>query len=44
MKIAITNIRQQSKRVAGWPLGRAPKFLIYDLDTKTFEIIDNEQI
>ncbi|MCK7468209.1 MAG: NifB/NifX family molybdenum-iron cluster-binding protein [Desulfosudis oleivorans] len=23
--------------------GRAPKFLIYDLETKSFEIIDNEQ-
>jgi predicted Fe-Mo cluster-binding NifX family protein len=23
--------------------GRAPKFLIYDLDSKTFEIIDNQK-
>lgn len=43
MKIALTT----SGNDLGAPLdsrfGRAPKFLIYDLEANTFEIVDNEQ-
>ena len=43
MKIAITTSGNNLNASLDGRFGRAPKFLIYDLDTKTFEIIDNEQ-
>jgi predicted Fe-Mo cluster-binding NifX family protein len=43
MKIAITTSGNNLNAPLDGRFGRTPKFLIYDLDTKTFEIIDNEQ-
>ena len=43
MKIAITTSGNNLNAPLDGRFGRAPKFIIYDLDTKTFEIIDNEQ-
>ncbi|GAB6267796.1 dinitrogenase iron-molybdenum cofactor biosynthesis protein [Smithella sp. SC_K08D17] len=43
MKIAITTSGNDLNAPLDSRFGRAPKFLIYDLEAKTFEIIDNEQ-
>lgn len=43
MKIAFTTSGNDLNAPLDTRFGRAPKFLIYDLEAKTFEIIDNEQ-
>lgn len=43
MKIALTTSGNDLNAPLDSRFGRAPKFLIYDLETETFEIIDNEQ-
>jgi predicted Fe-Mo cluster-binding NifX family protein len=43
MKIAITTSGNDLNSPLDTRFGRAPKFLIYDLEAKTFEIADNEQ-
>jgi len=43
MKIAITTSGNDLDAPLDTRFGRAPKFLIYDLKAKTFEIVDNEQ-
>lgn len=43
MKIAITTSGSDLNAPLDSRFGRAPKFLIYDLETKTFEVVDNEQ-
>ncbi|HON58308.1 MAG TPA: NifB/NifX family molybdenum-iron cluster-binding protein [Smithella sp.] len=43
MKIAVTTSGNDLNAPLDSRFGRAPKFLIYDLETKTFEIIDNKQ-
>lgn len=43
MKIALTTSGNDLNAPLDQRFGRAPKFLIYDLDANTFEIIDNEQ-
>lgn len=43
MKIALTTSGKDLSAPLESRFGRAPLFLIYDLEAKTFEIIDNEQ-
>jgi predicted Fe-Mo cluster-binding NifX family protein len=43
MKIAITTSGKDLNGPLDGRFGRAPKFLIYDLEANTFEIVDNEQ-
>ncbi len=43
MKIAITTSGKDLNATLDSRFGRAPLFLIYDLDAKTFEVVDNEQ-
>jgi predicted Fe-Mo cluster-binding NifX family protein len=43
MKIAITTSGSDLNAPLDSRFGRAPKFLIYDLEAKTFDIVDNEQ-
>lgn len=43
MKIAITTSGNDLNAPLDSRFGRAPIFLIYDLETKTFEVVDNEQ-
>jgi predicted Fe-Mo cluster-binding NifX family protein len=43
MKIALTTSGKDLNAPLESRFGRAPLFLIYDLEAKTFEIIDNEQ-
>lgn len=43
MKIAITTSGNDLSAPLDSRFGRAPKFLVYDLDAKTFDIIDNKQ-
>ncbi|HOU51339.1 MAG: NifB/NifX family molybdenum-iron cluster-binding protein [Smithella sp.] len=43
MKIAITTSGNDLNAPLDSRFGRAPKFLIYDLEAKTFEVIDNAQ-
>jgi len=43
MKIAITTSGNDLNASLDSRFGRAPKFLVYDLDANTFEIVDNEQ-
>jgi predicted Fe-Mo cluster-binding NifX family protein len=43
MKIALTTSGNDLKAPLDSRFGRAPKLLIYDLETKTFEVVDNEQ-
>jgi len=43
MKIAFTTSGENLSASLDSRFGRAPKFLIYDMDTNTFEIIDNRQ-
>ena len=43
MKIAFTTSGSDLSAPLDGRFGRAPKFLIYDLETKTFEVIDNAQ-
>ena len=41
MKIAFTTSGEDLKSPLDSRFGRAAKFLIYDLDSKTFEVVDN---
>ncbi len=43
MKIAITTSGKDLNAPLDSRFGRAPLFLIYDLDAKTFEVVDNVQ-
>ena len=43
MKIAVTTSGNDLNAPLDNRFGRAPKFLIYDLEANTFEIVDNEQ-
>lgn len=43
MKVAFTTSGSDLNGPLDSRFGRAPKFLIYDLDAKTFEVIDNAQ-
>jgi predicted Fe-Mo cluster-binding NifX family protein len=43
MKIALTTSGNDLGALLDSRFGRAPKFLIYDLEVNTFEIFDNEQ-
>jgi predicted Fe-Mo cluster-binding NifX family protein len=43
MKIALTTSGNDLSAPLDSRFGRAPKFLIYDLETNTFEVADNEQ-
>lgn len=42
MKIAFTTSGNDLNAPLDSRFGRAPKFLVYDLDTNTFEVIDNQ--
>jgi len=43
MKIALTTSGKDLNAPLDSRFGRAPKFIIYDLETKTFEVVDNDQ-
>ena len=43
MKIAITTSGDDLNAPLDSRFGRAPRFLVYDTDTDTFEVIDNRQ-
>jgi predicted Fe-Mo cluster-binding NifX family protein len=43
VKIAFTTSGNDLSAPLDSRFGRAPKFLIYDLDNETFEVIDNQQ-
>ncbi|MBN1365005.1 MAG: NifB/NifX family molybdenum-iron cluster-binding protein [Syntrophaceae bacterium] len=43
MKIALTTSGDDLNSPLDQRFGRAPKFLIYDMDTNTFEMVDNAQ-
>lgn len=43
MKIAFTTAGENLEAPFDSHFGRAPKFLIYDIETKAFEVIDNRQ-
>ena len=43
MKIAFTSSGSDLDAPLDRRFGRAPKFLIYDLEKETFEVVDNEQ-
>lgn len=43
MKIALTTSGNDLAAPLDSRFGRAPKFLIYDLEDNTFEVMDNEQ-
>lgn len=43
MKIAFSTSGDHLAAALDSRFGRAPKFLIYDLETKSFELIDNRQ-
>ena len=43
MKIALTTSGKDLKAPLDHRFGRAPKFLVYDLEAKTFEVVDNDQ-
>lgn len=43
MKVAFTTSGDDLGAPLDTRFGRAPKFLVYDLDTNTFHVIDNQQ-
>jgi len=43
LKIAFTTSGSDLDAPMDSRFGRAPKFLVYDLETNTFEVIDNQQ-
>jgi len=43
MKIALTTSGNDLNAPLDSRFGRAPKFIIYDLEANTFEMVDNEQ-
>ena len=42
MKVAFTSSGESLDSALDSRFGRAPKFIVYDLDAKTFEVVDNE--
>ena len=43
MKVVFTTSGNELNAPLDSRFGRAPKFLVYDLDSETFEVIDNQQ-
>lgn len=43
MKIAISTSGNDLNAPLDTRFGRAPKFLVYDLDSEAFEVVDNQQ-
>jgi predicted Fe-Mo cluster-binding NifX family protein len=43
VKIALTTSGNDINAPLDTRFGRAPKFLVYDLDSETFEVFDNQQ-
>lgn len=43
MKIAFTTSGNELNAPLDSRFGRAPKFLVYDLDSEAFEVVDNQQ-
>ena len=43
MKIAFSTAGETLESPLDTRFGRAPKFLVYDLDSETFEVVDNQQ-
>jgi predicted Fe-Mo cluster-binding NifX family protein len=43
MKIVLTTSGSDLNAPLDSRFGRAPKFLVYDLEAKTFEVVDNDQ-
>ena len=43
MKIVLTTSGKDLNAPLDNRFGRAPKFLVYDLEAKTFEVVDNDQ-
>jgi predicted Fe-Mo cluster-binding NifX family protein len=43
MKIAFSTAGETLESPLDSRFGRAPKFLVYDLDSETFEVVDNQQ-
>jgi predicted Fe-Mo cluster-binding NifX family protein len=43
MKIVFTTSGVDLKAPLDSRFGRAPRFLVYDLDSKTFDLVDNQQ-
>jgi predicted Fe-Mo cluster-binding NifX family protein len=43
MKVAFTTSGNDLNAPLDSRFGRAPKFLVYDLDSETFEVVDNQQ-
>jgi len=43
MKIAFSTMGETLESPLDARFGRAPKFLVYDLDSETFEVVDNQQ-
>jgi len=43
MKIVFTTSGQKLNSPLDSRFGRAPQFLVYDLDSETFEVVDNQQ-
>lgn len=43
MKIAFTTSGNELNAPLDTRFGRAPKFLVYDLEKETFELVDNQQ-
>jgi predicted Fe-Mo cluster-binding NifX family protein len=43
MKIAFSTSGETLDSPLDARFGRAPKFLVYDLDSETFEVVDNQQ-
>jgi len=43
MKIVLTTSGNDLNAPLDSRFGRAPKFLVYDLDTGTYEVVDNQQ-
>ncbi|MFA4838529.1 MAG: NifB/NifX family molybdenum-iron cluster-binding protein [Candidatus Neomarinimicrobiota bacterium] len=43
MKIAFTTSGNNLNAPIDSRFGRAPKFLVYDLDSESFEVVDNQQ-
>ena len=43
MKIVFTSSGDNLNSALDTRFGRAPKFLVYDLDSESFEVVDNQQ-
>ena len=40
---SLYNVRKRYQRPAGQPVRPGAKFLVYDLDSETFEVVDNQK-